>query len=86
MNEHPIIPYNTIQAATAGDSEAMETVLRHYDRYISACSRRSFYDEYGNRYEFVDQEIKGRVQTKLMWQIVNDFDCTRLPPGETLEE
>lgn len=33
--EEKLLPYETICAATRGDPEAMDEVLRHFDGYIS---------------------------------------------------
>ena len=37
------------------------------------------YDEYNNGYEFIDEEIRQRIEAKLMIQIVYKFDPTRMP-------
>lgn len=79
------ISYQTILAAKAGDSIAMEQVLRHYDIYITMCAQRTMTDEYGNHRVAVDMELKGRLQSKLMLQIIYKFDPTRLPEGEAIE-
>lgn len=79
------ISYQTILAAKAGDPIAMEQVLRHYDSYITMCAQRTMTDEYGNRRVAVDMELKGRLQSKLMLQIIYKFDPTRLPEGEVIE-
>lgn len=86
MKNEKLVPYEVIIAAKMGDPAAMRQILQHYDRYINACSRRRLYDEYGNSYTFVDKDIKGRIQAKLMYQIIYDFDPYKLPDGETLEE
>lgn len=74
MKGKKLIPYAVIVAAKNGDSEAMSQILRHYEPYIIRCSKRTLYDEYGNQYQVVDEEIKNRIQSKLMYQIVYDFD------------
>lgn len=79
------ISYQTILAAKAGDPIAMEQVLRHYDSYITMCAQRTMTDEYGNRRVAVDMELKGRLQSKLMLQIIYKFDPTRLSEGEVIE-
>lgn len=83
MNREKLIPYEVIIGAKNGDSEAMGQILRHYEPYIIRCSQRTLYDEYGNQYQVVDEEIKNRIQAKLMFQIIYDFDPFRQPPGET---
>lgn len=83
MKDRQLIPYHVIVAAKQGDSEAMDQILQHYAPYIARCSQRTLYDEYGNQYQVVDEEIKNRIQAKLMFQIIYDFDPFRQPPGET---
>ena len=80
------VSYRTILDAKAGSSEAMTSILRHYSRYIIYYSRRTILDEDGNRYELVDEDIKQRIEAKLMYQIIYKFDPTRFPPGQKLEE
>lgn len=84
MTTEKLIPYAVIVAAKGGNPDAMCQILRHYDLYINACSRRVLFDEYGNQYTLVDEDIKNRIQAKLMYQIIYDFDPTRLPEGEVL--
>lgn len=74
-----IISYDVIVAAKSGDSIAMTAILRHYAPYIAAHSKRKFYDEYSNGYEFIDEEIRQRIEAKLMIQIIYKFDPTRMP-------
>ena len=64
--EEKLLPYETICAATRGDPEAMDEVLRHFDGYISHKATRIFYDEYGQSYCGVDVELKQRIQNKLI--------------------
>ena len=79
------ISHQAILAAKAGDSIAMEQVLRHYDSYITMCAQRTMTDEYGNHRVAVDMELKGRLQSKLMLQIIYKFDPTHLPEDEVIE-
>lgn len=83
MKGDKLIPYEVIVAAKGGDNEAMSQILHHYEPYIIRCSQRIFYDEYGNRYQVVDEEIKNRIQAKLMYQLIYDFNPFRLPAGES---
>ena len=80
------VSYQTILGAKAGDSEAMAFILRNYSQYIIYYSRHSFFDKYGNRYELVDEDIKQRIEAKLMYQIIYKFDPKRVPPGQKLDE
>lgn len=79
------IPYATIVTAKSGDAEAMRKILRHYERYIIAHSLRVLYDEYGNHYEVIDQDIRQRIEAKLIFQIIHKFDHTQTPNGETVD-
>lgn len=83
MKSDKLIPYEVIVAAKGGDGEAMNQILHHYEPYIIRCSRRTFYDEYGNRYHVVDEGIKNRIFAKLMYQLIYDFDPFKLPAGES---
>lgn len=79
------VPYHTILAAKLGDSEAMTAILRHYSHYIKYYSRRTFFDKNGDRYELVDEDIKQRIEAKLMLQIIYKFDPDKLPAGEIMK-
>lgn len=48
-------------------------------------AKRPFYDEYGNRCDVIDEEIRHQIEAKLMLQIVYKFDPEKLPEGETLQ-
>lgn len=78
-------PFQTILAAKVGNSDALAEIIRHYTPYISYLSKRPFYDESGNRYEFVDEEIRQQIEARLILQIVCKFDPYKLPDGEALE-
>lgn len=77
-----LIPFDVIVAAKSGDSIAMASILRHYRSYIISFSKRRLFDEYGNRYEIVDEEIRQRIEAKLMHQIIYQFNLTRWPKEE----
>ena len=79
------IPYATIVKAKSGDAEAMSKIMRHYERYIIIHSMRVLYDEHGNHYEVLDHELRQRIETKLIFQIISKFDHTKAPSGETIE-
>lgn len=81
-----LVPYHVILAAKAGDSEALEIILKHYDPLITKYATRPVRDEYGNAYEMVDRDMKMRIAADLVYQIIYTFDPQKLPPDETLEE
>ena len=49
-------PVWVIHAASGGDSEAMEQVLRYYDDYMSRLCTRTLYDKDGTPHVCVDNE------------------------------
>jgi hypothetical protein len=69
--EHKKVPFPVIIAASDGDEEAIQEILDFYDGYISKLSLRPLYDEYGNVYMVVDNELKGKIQTALINMILN---------------
>lgn len=71
-----------ILAAKSGDSDALAFVARYFQPYITKLSIRPFYDEYGKRYDLVDEEIRKHIVSRLMFQIVYHFDPYKLPSGE----
>lgn len=64
--EVALVPYPIILAATKGDPEAMILVVQHFSGYIASLSMRKLYDERGNAYYGVDEDIRERLQAKLM--------------------
>lgn len=85
MSHKRQIPYETILAATAGDPEAINFILRYFDRYIDANSYHPRISGFPDSGGGLNVEIKARIQEKLMQQIIYDYDPTRLPEGEVLE-
>ncbi len=71
-----LLPYSVIEAAVQGDVNAINTVLKHYERYIVKLSTRVLYDENGSAYYCVDDELKRRLETKLITKIL-DFKLVK---------
>ena len=65
-----LVPYPVIVAATKGDPDAMKMVLQHFSGYIARLSMRKLYDERGNVYFGVDEDIGERLQAKLMLAVL----------------
>ena len=60
----------TIVAATKhGDYMAMSLVIQQYKDYIAALATRKLYDEYGDTYFCVDEELRSRLESKLFAKI-----------------
>ena len=69
--ESALLPYSAIEAAASGNVDAINAVLRHYERYIAALATRTLYDENGVPHLCVDEEMKRRLETKLITKILN---------------
>lgn len=65
-DERGLLPYPVIIAATKGDPEAMNIVVKHYDSYIASLSMRKLRDERGNTYWGIDEDIHDRLRSRLM--------------------
>lgn len=73
IDESELLPFHIIQAASEGDVEAINVVLKHYEGYITSLSTRMLFDEYGQAYFCVDETLRRRLETKLITKIL-DFD------------
>jgi len=51
-------------------AEAINAVLKHYAGYIARLSMRELYDEYGNPHLCVDEELRRRLETKLITKLL----------------
>ena len=70
-----LIPYPVIAAAVGGNPEAVNRVIQHYSGYIAALSMRTSYDKNGFPHSLVDEDMRRRLETKLIISILN-FDLT----------
>jgi len=68
--EARLLPYTVIQKAAGGDVEAINAVLKHYAGYIAKLSMRELYDEFGNARWCIDEELRRRLETKLITKIL----------------
>lgn len=68
-----LLPYPVITAAVQGDPDAVNRVLDHYSGYIAALSMRRGCNQNGNPCFAVDEEIRRRIETKLIVAILS-FD------------
>ena len=67
------IPVPAILAAVNGDEDALANLVAHFQRYIRALATRPVKDEYGNEYLYVDEDMRLRLETKLIHSIVTSF-------------
>lgn len=70
-----LLPLSVIDAARDGDSQAVDRVLRHYSGYIAALSTRTSYGPDGYPRPQVDEDLRGRLEAKLIISIL-DFDLS----------
>lgn len=68
-----LLPYPVITAAVQGDPDAVNRVIGHYSGYIAALSMRRGCNQNGNPCFAVDEEIRRRIETKLIVAILS-FD------------
>lgn len=85
MERNGRIAYETIQAAKNGDTEAIDKILRHYERYIFHFCRRTLYDEQDAPHEVVDEDRRKQIEAEYIHALVLHYDPDRLPAGEALE-
>ena len=65
-----LLPFSVIHAASQGDEAAICCILKHYEGYIAKLSTRTMYDEAGNPHLCVDEELRRRLETKLITKIL----------------
>lgn len=82
----PRITPDLVLAAKSGNSEALAAVARFFEPYITKASTRPFYDEYGKRYDLVDEEIRKHIESRLLLQIVYGFNPNKVLNGEKITE
>lgn len=56
-----LLPYSIIEAAASGNVDAINAVLKHYERYIAALATRTLYDENGVPHLCLDEEKVCRI-------------------------
>jgi len=60
-----MLPYSVILSATAGDVEAVNTVLKHYEKYIITFQPKLCGADNG-----YDLELTSRLESKLIMQML----------------
>lgn len=69
--DYGLLPYPVIVSASQGDALAMNIVLCHYEPYIARLAMRTSYDEYGNPHTSVDDDMRTRLESKLIEKILD---------------
>ena len=65
-----LLPLSVIEAARAGDAEAMARVLWYYERYINKLCTRTVYDSSGQPHTCVDEYMKHVLENTLIHAII----------------
>ena len=64
--EKNLLPFQLIKAASEGDIAAINTVLKHYEGYITVLATRKMFDEFGQVHYCVDETLRQRLEAKLI--------------------
>lgn len=65
-----LVAYPVIEAAIRGETTAVNEVVCHYSGYIATLCKRTGRDENGNYCVYVDEELRRRLETKLIISIL----------------
>ena len=65
-----LLPYHIIVEATAGNVEAINMVLKHFENYIAVLATKRLYDENGVVYYCLDETLCQRLEAKLIAKIL----------------
>ena len=74
--ENSLLTFDIIQQATLGDESVLQKVVDHYKGYIRNLSTRTYIGDDGRKHCVVDEEIRERLQGKLM-KVVMKFNINR---------
>lgn len=67
------IPFSIIEKAINEGIEAIDYILAHYRNYIIRLSTRVARDENNNEYMYVDDDMRSRLESKLIYSIIKKF-------------
>ncbi len=67
------IPFSIIEKAINEDIEAIDYILAHYRNYRIRLSTRVARDENNNEYMYVDDDMRSRLESKLIYSIIKKF-------------
>ncbi|MDF2910440.1 MAG: hypothetical protein K0Q56_1321 [Sporolactobacillus laevolacticus] len=68
---HKLVPFDVIVAATDGDTDSINRVVKHYSGFIAKRSLRPMKDDYGNYQMVVDEMLRARIHTRLITKILS---------------
>ena len=59
-------PFAAAEMTGNGNRTAMCAILKHYEGYIAKLCTRTLKDDAGNTYSYVDEEMRNRLQVRLI--------------------
>lgn len=62
----PRLFLETIMTAAQGNSESLEELIEYFLPYIITLAKTDLYDAAGNKYYYVDEDIRHQLETKLI--------------------
>lgn len=65
-----LLPLDVIEDACAGEQDAIDRVLLHYNYYMNKLCLRWIYDDTGQPHYCVDEYMKGHIKTVLISAIL----------------
>lgn len=68
-----VLPYEVLEAAKEGDSEAMMKVVNHYSGIIKTMAIRKGYDENGFPIYYVDETLRKRLEIAVIMAVAKKF-------------
>ena len=69
----PLIPIETICNAINGDPESIAYILQMYRPYIESLATCKAVDNKGDEYLYINDEMRQRLETKLIICIITRF-------------
>ena len=79
------MPFPVISAAANGDTNAMCAILKHYEGYIAKLCTRTLKDDAGNTYSYVDEEMRNRLQGRLITRTLAKRAAREVPFSDLSE-
>jgi len=65
-----LLPISVIRAASCGNPESLQAVIKHYERLILHYSVIWAYSDDGKSYFFVDEALRSELRSKLINKVV----------------
>lgn len=67
------IPVSVILGAMNAEPDAITYILTYFKNYILCLSTRTITDDYGKECLYLDEDMRTRLEAKLICSIINNF-------------